>query len=711
MTGGTARIRALCLMELRTLLRDRRTVMMSIVLPLLVMPLMLFGSNWMEQRRHRALEVRESSFAVIGPRAAEARALVERARTQPPTGERDTAALLVTERQVEDAAAALADGTLDFYIDARNVADVQAAIAQEASARPRRSSPDQDRDEADAGRLDVDDPGATPAPDLLALRLVFRADRDTSGSVATRVSDRLRDLRRTMRHDALASAGFALPADSVAAVLPTNLAREAQVAGLALGRIVTVLLLFFLLSGGAIVAQDALAGEKERGTLETLLTTAISRREIVAAKVLLVFGVALLITTIQVVNMLVYVGFGLIPTTRNLAAAVTPLMALGLFVMFLPLAALVAGVLVLVSGHARSHREAQLYFLPLMLGAAVPALAALLPDIRLRSAIVLVPIANISVGVKEILVGRVDWLMLPVAWLVTAAAAFYAMRMATKALSTERLIMPSTGDSAPTTAEARARVGQVATWFAVMWAVLLVTSLNLGADFDIRGQLLLNLVVIFLGGSLLFVRRFHLDARVVFSLRMPHPAAWLAVLIGVPSGLVTGIGMFRVSQYFVPVPREMLESFSQYLVPDTIPFWQLLPMMTILPGVCEELAFRGVLLHSLRQHYSPVRAAILVGIAFGLFHVSLFRLISTAYLGVILAGVTILTGSIYPAMAWHALNNGLGLAAGRFSLGLDTLEPITYAAAAALLAVSFWILWRTRVTVARTRPEVTTPPR
>ncbi len=162
-------------------------------------------------------------------------------------------------------------------------------------------------------------------------------------------------------------------------------------AGLALGRLVTLLLLFFLLSGGAVVAQDALAGEKERGTLETLLTTAISRREIVTAKVLLVLGVALTITVIQVLNLLVYVGFGVIPTSQNLAAAVTPGVAAALLVFLLPLAALVAGILVLVSGYARSYREAQLYFLPLMLGAAVPALAAFLPEIALRSAIVFVP--------------------------------------------------------------------------------------------------------------------------------------------------------------------------------------------------------------------------------------------------------------------------------------------------------------------------------
>jgi membrane protease YdiL (CAAX protease family) len=242
------------------------------------------------------------------------------------------------------------------------------------------------------------------------------------------------------------------------------------------------------------------------------------------------------------------------------------------------------------------------------------------------------------------------------------------------------------------------RVGQVATWFAVMWALLLIVTLNLGEDFDIRGQLVINLVIVFLGGSLLFIRRFRLPPREVLSLRMPPASAWPAVVLGVPSALITGIGVFRISQWFVPVPREVLEIFSQYLVPDTIPFWQLLPMMTLLPGICEEIAFRGVLLHSLRRHYSPVMAVLIAGLVFGLFHFSLFRLAPTAYLGVVLGIVTVLSGSIYPAMAWHALNNALGLAAGHYELELDALPAYGYVLAAAGLAVSFWMLWSSRRT-------------
>ena len=91
-----------------------------------------------------------------------------------------------------------------------------------------------------------------------------------------------------------------------------------------LGRGLTLFLMLFILMGGAVVAIDSIAGEKERGTLEKLLTTAASRGEILAAKHLGVLAIALLITLLQSANLLIYVGFKVVPLPVNLAAAVTP---------------------------------------------------------------------------------------------------------------------------------------------------------------------------------------------------------------------------------------------------------------------------------------------------------------------------------------------------------------------------------------------------
>ena len=172
--------------------------------------------------------------------------------------------------------------------------------------------------------------------------------------------------------------------------------------------------------------------------------------------------------------------------------------------------ACLSAALLLVSGYAKSYREAQFNFMPILLLSAMPALAATLPGISLRSAIVVVPIANISVGVRELLVGRFDLPFLIAAWLITAGAAAWTVRMTERALSNERLIVPSIGEPRSRDGVTALTAGAVFSWFAAMWAVLLLVSLNLGQSVDIRGQVLINLVGIFLAGSFLFLRRYRL---------------------------------------------------------------------------------------------------------------------------------------------------------------------------------------------------------
>ena len=91
----------------------------------------------------------------------------------------------------------------------------------------------------------------------------------------------------------------------------------------------------------------------------------------------------------------------------------------------------------------------------------------------------------------------------------------------------------------------------------------------------------------------------------------------------------------------------------------------MLVFFAILPGIFEEIAFRGVLLHGLKSRLRPVQLVLVAGIAFGFFHVDLFRIPGTSLLGVLLVIAVLRSGSIYPAMAWHALHNALALGSAR----------------------------------------------
>jgi sodium transport system permease protein len=79
-----------------------------------------------------------------------------------------------------------------------------------------------------------------------------------------------------------------------------------------------------------------------------------------------------------------------------------------------------------------------------------------------------------------------------------------------------------------------------------------------------------------------------------------------------------------------------------------MPVWQLLLYIAVLPAICEELAFRGILLSGLKRKLRPAALVVVIGIIFGLFHVSLFRIAPTAALGMVLTTVAIMTGSVFP---------------------------------------------------------------
>jgi sodium transport system permease protein len=401
---------------------------------------------------------------------------------------------------------------------------------------------------------------------------------------------------------------------------------------------------------------------------------------------------------INLLNLLVYVVLGLIELPQNLAVSLSGLSLVVLLALFLPLTVLVSSTLLLLSGWAKSYKEYQMWFFPLFLAFFVPALAGMLPGMDLRSAIAFVPVAGIGVAVREVMLGELDWPFLAVALASTGLTALGAARLTERALSTERLISAAELDDADLKGGPAIFPRRVLRWFGLIWVVLLLTSLWFGASLGVRGQVLFNLFGLFFVGSLLMVRTYRLDPKQAYALRAPPAAAWPAVLIGAPSALVTGLGVASLFERFVPIPERILEEFGQMLGAEGMPLWQMVLMMAIVPGIFEELAFRGVLLHGLSRRLRPVALALVVGAIFGLFHVSLWRILPTAYLGVLLAAVVLLTGSIYPAMLWHALNNAAALVPSELGwIGPDPELPLwSYPLGVSGLALSFAILWAAR---------------
>lgn len=607
--------RTLVRFELVQLARDRRTLAIAVLAPLVLLPALLFVNRLTESADEERRAEATYRWAPAGDEQARVDGLVERA----------------------------------LRLGGESVAPLQLARVDAAESHP----------DTLLARGEIEVVVEDLGPDSLGVPVVelrFRASSDGSSTAAQRLRTRLERVRAELRDSVFRAGGLPVEPDGVLPVTEVNVASAVREGGSFLGVVLPPLLVLLMLTGGSIVAADTLSGEKERGTLETLLTTSASRREIVGAKGLAILVVGLVITFINLANLGVYLGLGLVELPSNLEVAVTPFALAVLALLLLPVALLVAVALLLVSGMSRSYREYQLYFFPAFLVLLVPSAAGFLPGLELRSVAILVPVANVALAVRDVLAGRAELPLVILSAVITGGAAAFLGRLVERTLSTERLLGDSASDRAELVGGPTLFPYRVLRWFGLLWVALLGVSVWFGS-LGIREQILVNVVGLFLGGALVMAWRYRLPVREAFALRAVPWAVWPAVLVGAPSALFVGIGLAEVTGRFLPVPSRMVEAFGQFLLPDDIGLVQLVFFLAVLPGICEEIAFRGVLLYGLRKRLGPVALCLAVGLVFGLFHVSLYRIVPTAYLGVVLSVVVLLTGSILPAILWHAINN------------------------------------------------------
>jgi len=455
-----------------------------------------------------------------------------------------------------------------------------------------------------------------------------------------------------------------------------------------------------MFTGGAVAAMDIISGEKESGTLETLLTSAVGRSEVVAAKQLAITSVGLVITLMQGLNFLLYIKLKVIDLPKDFELQLSTGMALTLLLLFIPLAATIAAVLLMISAYAKSYKESQMYFFPVYILSLIPSLASLMPGITLRSAIAFVPLANVSVAAREIMIGRPDAVMILVTFAVMVLTAAYLLRASARMLTREDLVVPAHFEEAEFSGGPRLFQKRVLRWFALMWVMTFAVVSNVPALANFQRQLIFNEIVVMLGAALLMIWAYRLNPTEVLSLKPVKPAVWVAILFLIPAGNLTALGVFRIVNVVIPAPQQLLERFAEDVIPRGMPTWQLLMYIAVLPAICEELAFRGILLSGLKRRLKPVALVIVVGIIFGLFHVSLFRIAPTAALGMVLTVIALMTGSVFPGMVLHAGNNALGVIGGDW-LNPNALTWGHYAAATAIFCLSMWIIYRNRTAIKR----------
>jgi len=210
-----------------------------------------------------------------------------------------------------------------------------------------------------------------------------------------------------------------------------NVASMEERAGKSLGGMLPYMFIIFCFMGSMYPAIDLGAGEKERGTMETLLTAPVNRFHILVGKFGVVVVSGLVSATVSMIGL--YIGIRQAPEIpQEFLEMIFQMFGwetiLMLFSLLLPLTIFFAGVLLSVSLTARSFKEAQSMISPLNIAVIMPAAIGMIPGVTMDWQTALVPVLNVSLATKEILAGTIrtsDLVLVYVSLIVLAVASLY----------------------------------------------------------------------------------------------------------------------------------------------------------------------------------------------------------------------------------------------------------------------------------------------
>jgi sodium transport system permease protein len=226
-----------------------------------------------------------------------------------------------------------------------------------------------------------------------------------------------------------------------------NLASQQKMSGFMLGMFLPYMIVILAMIGAMYPAIDLTAGEKERGTLETILVTPVSRLDIATGKFLAVLTASGITVILAITSMSLSAlwGFNQLGATaaEQVPMVIRPFSILLVFLLMVPLAAIFSSALLSVCLFAKSYKEAQSYVSPLMFLVILPAMVSFIPEIELSWGWAFVPIVNVSLAAREVLVGTFRWGFIALIFLSTFIYASFSIFVTKKLFEKEEVLFRS----------------------------------------------------------------------------------------------------------------------------------------------------------------------------------------------------------------------------------------------------------------------------
>ncbi len=416
--------------EMVDLLRDRRTIISMVVIPVVAIPLLIAGISWFSISSMEKLQEKRSPVALLGAEyAGEQLELLRGAES-------------IALR--EDLAGGRPADSLVFADGVKLVVEFGPRLPlafeglERGEAHP--AGAGAATEEGVAEDLDGDEAGDGPAVNL------YYDSTDDEARVATeKVVALLVSYREQRVRDWLSERGIEARIVKPWTVERRDIAPPKRKAADFVARFLPYLILILCLQGAMYPAMDLTAGEKERSTIETLLVNPVSRLDIVLGKYIATSVMALGSALFTLVSQLVFFRW----LSGNLVEGmislrIEPSAALAGLLLLLPVALMFAAVLLAISIFARSMKEAQSYVGPLMMLVIFPSMVSLIPGLKLSWATAFIPVFNVTLVMKSALLQDYSQVaMMAAVFLINAFYAVLALLAALRIFQREQVIFRS----------------------------------------------------------------------------------------------------------------------------------------------------------------------------------------------------------------------------------------------------------------------------
>jgi sodium transport system permease protein len=415
--------------------------------------------------------------------------------------------------------------------------------------------------------------------------------------------------------------------------------------------------------GAFIPAANSITGERELGTLETLLVTPASKQELLVAKGGLVLLSSLLTAGLNMLSMALVIWRTFSMAARSMGAVSVDPGALALaYLAAVPALLFFAAATLIFCLAARSYREASAYATPLFLMPMVPMIVSIV-DPKATPGLLVTPIVNSTLVIRQVLTGHPSAGAFLLAF---ASSCFYAgllLSLASRLFSTEALVNPaweplSLGGLRGSLRRRERRLPAVDEALA-LFALSLLLLFYVSPEWMKAGFLpmLAGVELLLVAApTLLFAWLGRYRWVETFAWRRPSPMALAGgALIG--AGILPWLFALLNLQSRIWPPNPASERAMLKLM---LPSLQQHPVLTViaaglLAGVCEELLYRGPLQTALARRLPPWLALSIGAFLFAAAHMDLQGLPYRTLLGVILGWLVLRGGSIFPAMLMHAV--------------------------------------------------------